>query len=215
LFYIGLALYSEAWSENDVVELADELRQTSDFDVVPLIASNLVAGTYPVADDATIASLVNTAAERARPDDIVLVHVSTHGGPGVLARKFGNRRPTVITARQLAAQLEPLTGQHTVLILSACYSGSLIRPLASSQRIIITAARADRSSFGCDPGNRHTLFGEAELQAFSAENSSLRQVFAAIRGDVARMERRENYEPSNPQISVGSAMKDIYDDPLF
>src|SRR5690242_687937 len=51
LFYLGLALYSEPWSENDVVELAGELRQSSNFDVVPLIASNHVSRhrTYPIA----------------------------------------------------------------------------------------------------------------------------------------------------------------------
>ena len=43
LLYIGLALYSEAWSENDVVELADELSDVTGYRLVPMIASNVAA----------------------------------------------------------------------------------------------------------------------------------------------------------------------------
>ncbi len=217
LFYIGLALYSEPWSENDVVELADELRRTSALEVVPLIASNLVSarGTFPLADDATITRLVDTAAERARPDDIMVVHISTHGARGVLASRIGNRAPTALGASQLRRQLAPLVDKRTVVIISACYSGSLIAPLASPRRVIITAARADRSSFGCGAGNRHTFFGEAELRGFAERDRSLHQVFATIRDEVARMERERHYTPSEPQVSIGADATDLYDAPLF
>lgn len=59
LFYIGLALYSEPWSENDVVELSDRLRTASRYHVVPMIASNVVSaqGPYPIANDANIAAM--------------------------------------------------------------------------------------------------------------------------------------------------------------
>jgi len=216
LFYIGLALYSESWSENDVTELANELGETSGFAVVPLIASNFAsARRFPLADDAVIATLVGTAAERAGASDIVLVHISTHGAQGVLARKVGNRQPTALPAAQLARQLAPLADRPTVVIVSACYSGSLIAPLASPRRIIITAARADRSSFGCGAGNRHTFFGEAELRGFAKRDRSLHQVFATIRDNVARMERERHYTPSEPQVSVGVDVTDLYDAPLF
>src|SRR5690348_5528648 len=57
LFYIGLALYSESWTENNVVELAGRLGHASKYRVVPLIASNVISAQrlYPIADDATIA----------------------------------------------------------------------------------------------------------------------------------------------------------------
>jgi hypothetical protein len=217
LFYIGLALYSESWSENDIVELATELKRTSDFAVVPLIASNVLSEPrkFPIADDATIAAFVKTATERAVPGDIVLVHISTHGADGMLARKIGDGAPTALTARALARQLAPLDGRRTVIIISACFSGSLIGDLSSPQRIILTSARADRSSFGCAAGNRHTFFGEAELYGFAQRDRSLRQVFLAIRGDIARMEETKRYRPSEPQVSVGADVTDLYDDPVF
>jgi hypothetical protein len=217
LFYIGLGLYSEQWSENDVVELAARLQSASRYHVVPMVASNIrpAARRYPVADDATIASLVGAAARQAGPDDLVFVSISTHGAPKLLARKIGNRAPTELPARELARKLAPLAGHPTIIVVSACYSGSLIDDLRAPERIIITAARADRSSFGCSPGSRHTLFGDAELHAFGQQDRSLRQVFATIREDVARMEAQERYRPSEPQIWVGPDAAGLYDAPVF
>jgi hypothetical protein len=185
LFYIGLGLYSEPWSENDVVELADMLQHASQYRVVPLIASNVTSGArqYPIADDATIATLVISAATQAGPDDIVFVDVSSHGASRMLARKVGNHSPTALSSHELARKLEPLAEHRTVIIISACYSGSLIGDLRAPERIIITAARADRSSFGCAPDSRHTFFGEAEAHAFGQQDRSLHQVFTAIRDD--------------------------------
>src|ERR1700730_7391904 len=136
LFYIGLAFYSEPWSENDVVELADMLQHASQYRVVPLIASNVTSGAsqYPIADDATIATLVNSAATQVGPDDIVFVDISSHGASRVLARKVGNHATTALSSRELARKLEPLAGHRTVIIVSACYSGSLIGDLRAPER---------------------------------------------------------------------------------
>ena len=210
-------LYSDPWSENDVVELADRLKDASQFRVVPMIASNVPSGAmlYPIADDATIAALIGTAAVQAGPNDIVFVEISSHGASRMLARKVGNHAPTALSSRELARKLEPLAGHRTVIIISACYSGSLIGDLRAPERIIITAARADRSSFGCAPDSRHTFFGEAEVHAFGRRDRSLRQVFTAIRDDVAHMEAEKRYQPSEPQVWVGADMTDLYDAPVF
>ena len=145
----------------------------------------------------------------------MFVDISSHGASRMLARKVGNHAPTALSSRELARKLEPLVGHRTVIIISACYSGSLIGDLRAPERIIITAARADRSSFGCAPDSRHTFFGEAEVHAFGQRNRSLHQVFTAIRDDVARMESGKRYQPSEPQIWVGANMTDLYDRAAF
>jgi hypothetical protein len=219
LFYIGLALWPEQWSQNDVVDLGATLRATSDFEVVPLIASDFVAEgarTYPVAADDAIANLVRTAAERARPDDLVFVHISTHGGPSVLARKIEGGAEDLLFGNQLARLLAPLKKHRTVIVLSACYSGSLIGSLVSADRIIMTAARADRSSFGCQASSRHTFFGDAELDGFGERGRSLHQAFIVISDDVAAMEQARHFgPPSQPQVFVGAGVRALYDAPEF
>jgi hypothetical protein len=217
IFYIGLGLYSEQWSENDVVDLAGRLQSASRLRVMPTFASNVSPARrrYPIADDATIAALVGAAARQAGPGDIVFVSISTHGAPKLLARKVGNAPPTELSSRELARALAPLAGHPTIIVVSACYSGSLIDDLQAPERIIITAARADRSSFGCSPGSRHTLFGDAELHAFAQPDRSLRQIITTIREDVSRMEAQQRYRPSEPQVWVGSAATSLYDAPIF
>jgi hypothetical protein len=217
LLYIGLALYSEQWSENDVVELADKLRSASQYHVVPMIASNFISPqrAYPLATDTTIATLVNTAAAQAGPDDIVFVDISTHGARLALARRIDSSPPTLMSSRELADKLAPLAAHRSIIVISACFSGSLIDDLQAPGRIVVTAARADRTSFGCAAGNRHTFFGEAELDAFGEPDRSLRQVFSVIRDDVAHMEQAKRYRPSEPQVSVGADAADLYDAPVF
>jgi hypothetical protein len=217
LFYFGLALYSEPWSENDVVELGTKLSKDSRYRVVPMIASNLSlhSDRFPVGNDATILSFVRAAAEQAAPQDVIFVHISTHGAPYELARRIGAGETTALGSRALARMLAPLAGHPTIIVISACYSGSFIRDLRGARRIILTAARADRSSFGCSAGSRHTLFGEAELEAFGEPDRSLRQIVTDIRRNVAGMERRQRFTPSEPQVSVGSQVADLYDAPMF
>src|SRR5262249_49714091 len=153
----------------DVVELGDKLHEESRYQVVPMIASNLHShgGRFPIADNATILSFVRTAAAQAGPHDIIFVHVSTHRAPYELARRIGDGETTGLSSHELARMLAPLADHPMIIVISACYSGSFIRDLRGPRRIILTAARADRSSFGCGAGNRHTLFGEAELNGFS------------------------------------------------
>ena len=118
----------------------------------------------------------------------------------------------MITGVRLASQFAPLDRRvNMIVIISACYSGSLIPSLQAPRRIIIiTAARADRNSFGCSPSSRHTYFGEAELHAFAASGHSLQQIVGDLRATVASMERQKHLPPSEPQVSVGSDVGKLY-----
>jgi len=218
LFYIGLALFPEKWSENDIVDLGTRLRQVSNYDIVPLIASNEIVSlpeTYPVADEAAIEALVHTAAKGANDNDLVFIYISTHGNRGALQSKVGTFTEQMVSAGELAQLLQPLAGHRTVIFLSACFSGSLLNELKSEDRIIVTAARADRASFGCRPAAQHTYFGEAVLRGFAQRNRSLEQIVADIRTDVAAKERARGHTPSEPQVFVGQHMTGFYPEPVF
>jgi hypothetical protein len=55
-----------------------------------------------------------------------------------------------------------LTGvRHKVVVISACYSGVFIPPLANPNVLVITAADADHPSFGCRDKAKWTF--EAKL----------------------------------------------------
>jgi hypothetical protein len=106
----------------------------------------------------------------------------------------------------LARQLAPLGDRRAVIIVSACYSGSLIGDLRSPRRIVITAARADRSSFGCGSESKITYFGDAFLAHALNRNADFIGAFDHARATIAGWERHEHLTPSQPQIDIGAGI---------
>jgi hypothetical protein len=216
LWYVGLGMFDETWSENDVAALTAELqRGAPGFQLVPAIFAN-ASGHHPAVEPGAVAAALSGIAADAGPDDVVLVYVSTHGAPGLLGRSANGEELEPIDPGDLRAWLAPLRNHDTVLILSACFSGSFIPALQAPHRIIFTAARPDRTSFGCQAGAEHTVFGDALLRALRPARESLRTIVAATRATVTARERALRVDlPSQPQLSVGAAVTRLYDAPIF
>ncbi len=92
----------------------------------------------------------------------------------------------------------------TVVFVSACYSGVFVPLLAAANRMIVTAARPDRTSFGCGESNRYTFFDACFLEQFKGAGD-----FPTLAKDVvACVDAREKKEgvkyPSEPQVSIGT-----------
>jgi hypothetical protein len=97
----------------------------------------------------------------------------------------------------------------TVAIVSACYSGSFARPpMARPNRIVLTAARADRPSFGCGADETYTFFDQCLLGSLD-RGPSWREVFAATRTCVERREALDDEDPSMPQGWFGASVADL------
>ena len=216
LWYVGLGMFDETWSENDVAALTAELqRGAPGYRVVPSVFAN-ASTHFPSVAFGAVASTLSDIAAAEGPDDVVLVYVSTHGAPGLLGRSADGEELEPIDPATLRSWLAPLRDHDTVLILSACFSGSFIPSLRAPHRIIFTAARADRTSFGCQAGAEHTVFGDALLRALHAPRTSLRSIVAATRATVTAREHALRVDlPSQPQLSVGAAVKQLYDAPIF
>jgi hypothetical protein len=94
-----------------------------------------------------------------------------------------------------------------VIILSACYAGGFIESLRDPQTIVITAAAADRTSFGCSNDRDLTYFGEAFYRDALPGARSLRDAFETAKAAIAARERVEHVTPSNPQAYFGAQME--------
>ena len=53
----------------------------------------------------------------------------------------------------------------TVVFVSACFSGVFVPALTGPNRMVMTAARPDRSSFGCREEDQYTFFDDCVLKA--------------------------------------------------
>ena len=80
------------------------------------------------------------------------------------ARGRRSRCGDEVTPSNLADMLDRTGVRHKVVIISACYSGVFIPRLAEADTLVITAADANHSSFGCRDKAKWTYFGDAFFQ---------------------------------------------------
>lgn len=155
-----------------------------------------------VTDKITALKGFMTVAEQARGG--CLFYVTTHGMPG--ATVFGPSG--VMTPRMLDALLdESCAGRPTVAVISACYSGSFIPELRAPNRMVLTASRPDRNSFGCSERDRYPYFDACVIESLPQSRDFL-AVAARARACVARREAEQRLQPpSEPQLAVGADLQ--------
>ncbi len=136
-------------------------------------------------------------------EDIVVLVLTSHGAPEGIGLVAG-RDTRLVTPEDGRALLDRTRAQHRVVIVSACYSGVFAQELADARTLVITAAAADKPSFGCRDGATWTYFGDAFFNKALRGERRLDQAFERARGLVTQRERREGFDPSNPQIAGGA-----------
>ena len=165
-------------------------------------APELATGAEP----ATAETLLRRIADLpARAGDQCLIFLTSHGerGSGVwLARS--NR---ALTPDELARALSRgCAGVPTVVIVSACYSGSFATgKMAKPNRVVLTAARGDRPSFGCQVHRAYNFFDEC-LLAVLPQAVTWRSVFDGADRCVRGMEHALGVRPSEPQAYFGGTV---------
>lgn len=162
---------------------------------------------YPAASPDNFAAAIGHIGATMDPnEDLFVLFFTTHGQPdGVAAIREHNRLLSGLRPSHLSTMLSQANIQNRVIIVSACFSGAFIAPLMSDGTIIMTAAASDRSSFGCQPQNNWTFFGDAYFNRAVRENGDMIGSFDRAKRLIAQWEREQNLSPpSNPQISVGA-----------
>jgi hypothetical protein len=87
--------------------------------------------------------------------------------------------------------------------MSGCFTGIFAQPpMTRPNRVILTAARPDRTSFGCGAGRTYTVYDACLLDSM-AKGGTWETAYAAIRACVVAEERREGATPSEPQAYFG------------
>jgi hypothetical protein len=145
----------------------------------------------------------------ARATGGCLVYFSSHGAPQgvVVDQRF--LRPGV-----LAGMLDSTCGKRpTVVIISACFSGVFVPALAGPNRMVLTAARPDRSSFGCGEADKYPYFDQCVLESMPA-SADFAKLATTVQACVAAREVKEGMKPpSEPQLYIGAQLKPLL--PLY
>jgi hypothetical protein len=134
-----------------------------------------------------------------------LVYFSSHGAPqGVVL-------DGQILPPQLMDQMISSACGHrpTIVIISACFSGVFVPALADTNRMILTAARPDRSSFGCSESDKYPYFDACMLKVLPAAHDFV-ALGPAVQACVAQRETETGMRPpSEPQFFVGPSLRPI------
>jgi hypothetical protein len=162
------------------------------------------ATTPPPGVGPTNAATIRRAAEAApaQPGDHCLFYLTSHGNPGLLA--FG-RPPGTLNPQALAQLVDAVCGERPApIVISACFSGSMISPaLMRDNRAILMAARRDRSSFGCSFRYTYNFFDGCVIENWQAA-ATWRDLATRLRTCIERTEAREQVSPpSEPQVWFG------------
>jgi hypothetical protein len=163
---------------------------------------------HPLATVSGLRYALQGLAARMRLDrDILFLSISSHGSSdGAVAVSLDQLPLDDLTPSDLVEALRDAGIQWRVIIVSACYSGAFIPALEDPHTIVLTAAAADRTSFGCSNDRDLTYFGEAFYRDALPKARTLEQAFSAAKAAIDARERREGFTASNPQAYFGKAI---------
>jgi hypothetical protein len=164
--------------------------------------------SYPLATVSGLTDALKLLAERMNPDeDVLVLTVTSHGSREGIAVSNGSLPLLQLGPTELRQALDEAGIKWRVLIVSACYSGVFLEPLETDSTLIATASDSEHSSFGCADDRDLTYFGEALLKDSIPTTPTLEEAFKKAADLIRRRETAEHLEHSNPQLYVGSAIR--------
>lgn len=143
--------------------------------------------------------------------DILFIYFTSHGSKDhQLSIQIKGIRLPDVSAEQFSQALSKSSIKWKVIIISACYSGGFIPKLADETSLIMTAARSDRTSFGCGDDSDMTYFGKAFFKEALPKANSFIDAFNTAKQLVWVREAAEFSEEkhSEPQIHIGNKIED-------
>lgn len=212
LFYLGFA----GDADEDVFmneALAAQNITKNHFDAygrsLSLINNAYTADKFPLANGPNlkrgikqIATLMNLE------EDILFLFLTSHGtSDHYLSINFPPFKLNNINANTIKSALDVAGIKWRIIIVSACYSGGFIEPLADPYTLVITAASADKNSFGCGHDGKYSYFGDAYFDKGLRQTQSFIEAFNKASEIIYARENKEGFKNSDPQISVGAAIK--------
>lgn len=176
---------------------------------VTLINNVATLETVPLASASNLKFTLNHLARKMDPDeDVVFLYLTSHGSEDHdLAVSMSPLDLNDLRPEHIKTYFDNAGIRWRIILVSACYAGGFIEPMMDDYSLILTAAAADKTSFGCSNENEFTYFGEALFKAAPQGDyafiPSIQNAMAAIR----ERELSEGLPPSEPQLFIGEKMK--------
>ena len=182
--------------------------------IVKLVNSDEAHTAYPLLNRSNLKRAVSSVSDAMDDDDILLLFLTSHGRPDRLSIYFEGVIGRDLRPDDIDDALTEAGVENVIVIVSACYSGSFIDELRRPERLILTAARHDRTSFGCAPENNWTNWGRAFFEQALRQERDPRVAAEVAKRIVAELETEAGLKPSEPQVALGSSISPLIDELL-
>ena len=209
LYFVGFAGYGDQdvfrKEVERVRELFDQEFGTRGHSLV-LVNSPATLDRYPLATLENLKTVLAALGKELDPnEDVLFLFLTSHGSPRTgVALRLNGRGLGDIAPRQLADALAAAGIKNRVVLISSCFSGQFVAPLANDDSLVITAAAANRTSFGCATDAEWTYFGKGYFLDALPKQKKFIPAFYDAQKLVAVREVWDQMPPSQPQISIGS-----------
>jgi hypothetical protein len=177
-----------------------------------LVNNRNTVQAHPLATRTSLARAVDVLGNKMdKSQDILLLYLTSHGSA---EHEFHIAMPGLelpaISKDDLSSILDNSGVRWRVVIISACYSGGFIPGLQNENTLIITAARDDRRSFGCDDRNDMTYFARAYFKESLAQTTDFIAAFDNAKNLISEWEEKDfpEDERSEPQIFIGEKIRE-------
>jgi len=205
LYFVAFAGDGEENVFRNEAEYADKLL-TRRFDAVGhdllLVNNPATLDERPLASLSNLEGALKAVGEKMdRDGDVLLLFLTSHGTKDHLLYVSMDPLPLdQISPDDLAGALTKSGIRNRVVIISACYSGGFIDALKDDSTMIISAARADRTSFGCGARSEITDFGRAFFVEGLNHHDTFGDAFTEARRLIDGWENRDGEDHSYPQL---------------
>jgi hypothetical protein len=207
VYFVGFAGFGEERVFAEEIALASTRvaeRYGSRDRTLRLVNDRRDVDSFPLATAAALRYALKGLGRVMDSDDVLFLALSSHGRKGAhLSVTNTGMRESTLDAKDLAQMLRESGIRWRVIVVSACFSGSFVKPLADDHTIVITAASKNRTSFGCSDQRDLTYFGEAFYRDAFPGSTDLRAAFEAARREIHQRELAEDFMPSKPQAFFG------------
>jgi len=162
----------------------------------------------PLASWSNLEDTLDQLASVMNPEqDILVLYMTSHGDEDHNLLVDMDPLPLdQIGAADLASILKKHPFKWKVVVVNACYSGGFVPELRGPGTLVLTAARSDRSSFGCGSDSDVTYFGKAWLVDALNKTDNFVDAFQFAKNDITTWEHQDKLTPSEPQIDVGAGI---------
>ena len=188
--------------DNGVEEMRAKLRRLGVVDITTYSADPASVPRERLSSSGNV-----VAALRGGGGKACLAFMTSHGNEEGFYLRADRRLLTPPTLDRLLA--EGCGSLPTVVIVSACYSGTFIDNGARRpNRVILTAAATNRTSFGCGADDEYTYYDWCLLHQLDGA-STWGDLAQSTKTCVEGLERKIGARPSQPQLFVGSEVANL------